>query len=632
MKKILLKAFMLLCLILWGGVSSAWADTATLSISSGFTSNGNLNDNQSNSWAITSDGSYTSSNSYIQVGTNKSEVTYLKLSTSAYSTKYISKIQVWGTSKANSDVTAKVSIGDNLLGESEAYTTQNASSGGTEFSVNNTNGYMGDVLIEISRPTLSTGAIYFNKLIITYTDVLKPEHTAHFSVNGVVNDGDDCVAREDNAITFPSDPADINGKKFQGWTKTADYSNATTAPSDLCKSANMGTADVTYYAVFASVDEDEEIVETVGFESAQGYTATSTYNSSNYTTGSTGSKWTINYGAFATSGAIAGSQSAQFRIYSSGGGFGQLRNTVAYENDITTISFKAKTANTNGKVKVSYSTDGTNWTDIETLSLTTTTTSYNEEIPVTGVRYIKFTAAGTKPSSGNYSIYVDDIKIQTLDKVVTDYCTTVASTATINLNAACHDEDDMVYGTYSNSSAWVVPGDIVVSVIAVEGENLLIKSFNTGDVVPANTGVLVSAIDGGNYVVNLSNEAGVDPLEGVVYENALRATGNGISAEQMAAADPDKEYFRLTMHNGTDCGFWWGAENGAAFALGANKAYLVADHAAGSARGFSFSDNSEALESIEMNAATTIYTLNGVKVNELQKGLNIVNGKKVMVK
>lgn len=85
------------------------------------------------------------------------------------------------------------------------------------------------------------------------------------------------------------------------------------------------------------------------------------------------------------------------------------------------------------------------------------------------------------------------------------------------------------------------------------------------------------------------------------------------------------------MHNGTECGFWWGAADGAAFALGANKAYLVADPASTSARGFSFSDNSEALESIEISRATTIYTLDGVKVNELRKGLNIVNGKKVMV-
>ncbi|MDO4196653.1 MAG: hypothetical protein Q4D33_10960, partial [Prevotellaceae bacterium] len=66
--------------------------------------------------------------------------------------------------------------------------------------------------------------------------------------------------------------------------------------------------------------------------------------------------------------------------------------------------------------------------------------------------------------------------------------------------------------------------------------------------------------------------------------------------------------------------------------LDANKAYLAVPKTPGARTGLWFGDNEEALEAVEMNAATTIYTLEGVKVNELQKGLNIVNGKKVMVK
>lgn len=198
------------------------------------------------------------------------------------------------------------------------------------------------------------------------------------------------------------------------------------------------------------------------------------------------------------------------------------------------------------------------------------------------------------------------------------------ATATISLNPACND-GSKVYGTYSNASAWVVPENLTVSAITVSGETLTKDDYVTGDIVPANTGVLVSASAGGDYTVYLSSETGTPKT------NTLRPTGNGITAEAMATADAGKEYFRLTMHNGTECGFWWGAADGAAFALGANKAYLVADPASTSARGFSFSDNSEALESIEISRATTIYTLDGVKVNELRKGLNIVNGKKVMV-
>lgn len=154
--------------LLIAGCMDTWAETATLSISKEVTANGNLTDDKSNVWALSSDGTYQSNSNYIQVGTNKSAVTYLKLTSSAFSSQNISKIQVWGTSKANTNVTVKIFIGNNLLGTSTAYTSQNASSGGTEFSVENSNNYTGDITIEISRPSSAKGSIYFNKAIVTY--------------------------------------------------------------------------------------------------------------------------------------------------------------------------------------------------------------------------------------------------------------------------------------------------------------------------------------------------------------------------------------------------------------------------------------------------------------------------------
>lgn len=87
---------------------------------------------------------------------------------------------------------------------------------------------------------------------VSATFTALPTYTAQFSINGNIDANDNYVGIESSAITFPSDPADISGKKFVGWTKTADYSNADTEPLDLCKEANMGNADVTYYAVFAT--------------------------------------------------------------------------------------------------------------------------------------------------------------------------------------------------------------------------------------------------------------------------------------------------------------------------------------------------------------------------------------------
>lgn len=211
------------------GSMNTWAETATLSISKGVTANGNLTDDKSNVWALSSDGVYTSNSSYIQVGTGKKAVTYLKLTSSAFSSQNISKIQVWGTSKANTGVTVKISIGNKLLGTSTAYTTQNASSGGSEFSVENTKNYTGDITIEISRPSSAKGAIYFNKAIVTYTTApscTKPTFTiadktislseAQTGYDMSTNLTIDNKGGSTGAITYSCDNSDVNimGDKF----------------------------------------------------------------------------------------------------------------------------------------------------------------------------------------------------------------------------------------------------------------------------------------------------------------------------------------------------------------------------------------------------------------------------------
>ena len=81
-----------------------------------------------------------------------------------------------------------------------------------------------------------------------------PTHTAHFSVNGVIDNNNDCTVAEGAAITFPSNPAAINGKSFVGWY-TSVYAHESTAPSFVNTSTTkMGNSDVTYYAVFADVE------------------------------------------------------------------------------------------------------------------------------------------------------------------------------------------------------------------------------------------------------------------------------------------------------------------------------------------------------------------------------------------
>lgn len=200
----------------------------------------------------------------------------------------------------------------------------------------------------------------------------------------------------------------------------------------------------------------------------------------------------------------------------------------------------------------------------------------------------------------------------------------------VYINAACTDGKGKYYGTYSNSSAFVVPEGLTVSEIAVNGNALVLEDYATGAIVPANTGVIVSATTAGDKTVVLSNEAGTSVLGD---DNALRPTGDGITAAQMSEADANSLYYRLTMHNGTELGFWWGAENGAAFEIAANKAYLVAPTGAG-VKGFNFFDNETAIKQVsgETEEEQATFNLMGQRVNANTRGIVVRNGKKFIDK
>jgi hypothetical protein len=186
----------------------------------------------------------------------------------------------------------------------------------------------------------------------------------------------------------------------------------------------------------------------------------------------------------------------------------------------------------------------------------------------------------------------------------------------------------MYYGTYSNSSAFVVPSDLIVSTVGVSAGKLTLTNYSTGDVVKANTGVLISSDESGNHTITLSNETGTEN-DG----NMLKPSGDaGITAANMTEADT--KFYRLTMHNGSEIGFWWGAADGAACDLAANKAYLAVPNSPQLSReGLWFGDDVTAIETVKAEKANNeYYNLAGQRVANPTKGLYIVNGKKVIIK
>lgn len=256
-------------------------------------------------------------------------------------------------------------------------------------------------------------------------------------------------------------------------------------------------------------------------------------------------------------------------------------------------------------------------TDLGTIIKGTST-----ELEITGnYQYI-----GMEGADG--AIYLDEINVSW----------EIPTTAVVSINAACTDGKGNYYSTYSNAKAFVVPADLTVSAIGISDGKLVVTNYKEGDIVKANTGVMVSATSAGEKVINLSGETGSE-----ISGNCLKASGDaGIDAAAMAEAAPSCKYYRLTMHNPATenkIGFWWGAPDGGAFDVAANKAYLAVPDGANARSGFNLfgDDDTTGIEAVDVNTenanvAREYYNLNGQRIANPSKGLYIVNGKKVIIK
>ena len=438
----------------------------------------------------------------------------------------------------------------------------------------------------------------------------KVYHTVSWSVNGVVVSSD-AKTEEGSAIAFgaPAASAIPEGYTFMGWSATQILTPQATAPTYVTE-ATMGNADVTYYAVLA-VDSSTPVVEhTSTFTIKQASAPNSPFESEDV-------NWTWSNVTFenGTNSCIDKTNGSVFFNLPSGGKAKTLKITRTSNQWASAAEVVLKDASDNSLYTFSLGSESSatyNFTSTDnqsssyTLSNTTTKNAWTDNI-----QFVYET--GGESFSG--------------------YCTTIPpSELTISLNAACHDAGGMVYGTYSSSHPFVVSDDIVVSEISIENDAFHVEAYETGAVVPANTGVMVSAPKGGDYTVNVAATEGASVLDAA---NCLRPTGdNGITADDMGAADTGCLFYRLTMHNGTQIGYWWGAENGAAFAVAANKAYMAIPEAeAARMMGNGFGEIFTGIVSTEQQReSVATYNLLGQRVSPDTKGVLIRNGKKLINK
>lgn len=196
---------------------------------------------------------------------------------------------------------------------------------------------------------------------------------------------------------------------------------------------------------------------------------------------------------------------------------------------------------------------------------------------------------------------------------------------------------------YYSDKALAVPEGVTakyVSAIEDDGSGKILFTEFEG-MIPAGTGVVLQADPKAYTFLVIPDSEAEAPMNNLL-------SGTDEAATTVApdwAAGRDCKFYMLSKKKGGDnstVGFYYGSgcPNGEAFTNGAHKAYLTVPKMSGAnARSFYLFSDAETTTGIdnvqsakESTGNLKIYNLNGQRVSTPQRGIYIVNGKKVLVK
>lgn len=186
---------------------------------------------------------------------------------------------------------------------------------------------------------------------------------------------------------------------------------------------------------------------------------------------------------------------------------------------------------------------------------------------------------------------------------------------------------DAKYATYYHDFGYIMPEGVKGGVVAdakVEGTLVVDYKYDSGSVVPAKSALLLNGAKN-DYEVALKLEETSKDV------NLLKGTSK---KSETTSDDADAKFYKLANDKDKGIGFYWGADNGAAFTNSANKAYLAVAGEASAAKGFALGGVDTGIKEVTEvgKMAGKIYNLQGMQQKGLQKGICIVNGKKFVVK
>lgn len=444
------------------------------------------------------------------------------------------------------------------------------------------------------------------------------------------------VADGETVAQLPTAPANINDYKFVGWTTSQITANQSTVPSVLFTSASGApavTADVVYYAVYASQDgptqwkklEASEVKEegVYAIITSRGYAFSGFISSGKSDISS--SQFSFNNLGIAND---APKGICELTLKKNGNGFSMYNAQKGY-------LYAKKNAAGN-----------LDWHPTETSYWYCNNADWCYKENGAYLQYYSSTRSDYFNTYGD-TRYAPVYFAQKISSA--SYTTTIASAPAyaakaISLKA---EASNAYWATFSCSEPTFFPEAVAVNAITVADGRIIANADvfeSSADVaigdgtlsgvyVPANTGVLIKSAESNItcYVVSNKNVSAIDESQNMLKP---APTNGGVFTSA-----PDKIYYKLAyddfIHK-KDLGFYYGADAGGAFYVKKETAYLAVPTAkAGAAKAFVLDDETTAINGISTrnNQAETVYNLNGQRVASMAKsGLYIVNGKKVVRK
>ena len=175
------------------------------------------------------------------------------------------------------------------------------------------------------------------------------------------------------------------------------------------------------------------------------------------------------------------------------------------------------------------------------------------------------------------------------------------------------------YSTFYAKEATIIPAGVTAYTAKINGNYLVLAAIE-GSVIPAKTPVILKGEEG-IYEMAITTDNG-----SAISDNALQAS------EQ--TTDPDGTYYCLAKLNDT-VGFYKVAVGQSGkwnYMIAPGKAFIIVPEGSG-VKGFTFEEDDAtgiSNPNSNHNLSNAIYNLAGQRVQKMQKGINIINGKKVL--